>query len=98
MGPLGHGGSTALAIPVDHSIPIKRPDAPSVKQYARGSAEKARAIAADPSEVDRITEAFMAKAFAKTSLGPREARAARWEEIAGTMSPDLYALTPALIT
>jgi len=40
----------------------------------------------------------MAKAFAKSSLGPREARAARWEEIAGTMSPDPYALTPALIT
>jgi len=39
----------------------------------------------------------MAKAYAKTSWGPREAKAARWEEIASTMSQDPYDLTPALI-
>ena len=90
-GPQGRGESSALAVPADHRIPIRRSDAPCVKTYTRGPAEKARAIAADPSEVDRVAEAFMAKAYAMTSIGPREARAARWEEIAGTMSPDPYA-------
>ena len=98
-GPQGQGSSGLQIVPVEAqaAAQARRADGPGCKSYARGSADKARAIAADPSEVDRITEAFMAKAYAKTSWGPKEARAARWEEIASTMSQDPYALTPALL-
>jgi len=96
-GPQGRGPVLPIEDKSAEGPQGRRSDAPECKQYARGSADKARAIAADPSAVDRVTEAFMARAFAKTSVGPREAKAARWEEIASTMSPDPYALTPSLL-
>ena len=78
-------------------LPSRRADTPLVRQYARGNADKARAIAMDPSATARCVDAFTEQFYATTSKQSRGARALRWEEIAGADGSDPYELTPELI-
>ena len=88
-------GASAPSVPQGPSA--RRDDAPAVRAYARGQADKAVAIARDPRAVAAATAAFTKQIYAKTTVAPREARQRRWEEVAGAMSFDPYDLTPKLL-
>ena len=75
----------------------RRGDGPEARKYARGRADVALAIARDPAAREHARVAFEAQFYAKTSLGPRESRQKRWEEVAGATGADPYDFSPALI-
>ena len=74
-----------------------RSDGDVVKPYRRGSKQVARAIAADPSQLQATRSAFEARVYAASHKGGG-ARLELWNELAILAGhPDPLALDPAII-
>ena len=76
----------------------RRGDAPPVRPYARGSADEALRIAADPNLVREAAEDLVRNAYAKGTYAAKAAHARLWVDVCEAMHVhDPFDLTPDLV-